>query len=131
MSKTLKSAIIAAATFTAVTIASTSGAFAACAYSEWSNTMPNHPVASMTGRNCNGSHALKAVGPDGHDFGWTPMQSTGVNSFTATFVGNEASNDVDLTLHPVSKTMNVKIVTNYNNGTSATWGGHFKLDAIH
>lgn len=127
----VKSSVLAIATFAAVTVMSSSAAFAACAYSEWTNTQPGHPVATMTGRNCNGSHALKAVGVDGFDFGWTPMQLTGINSFSATFVGNEASNDVDLTIHPLFQTMNVNIVTNYNNGTSKNWGANFNLDSIH
>lgn len=131
MKNPVRAGIIAALAFAAVTVFSAGSALAACAYSEWSNTQPGHPVATMTGRNCNGQHALKAVGADGFDFGWTPMTVTGINSFSATFVGNEASNDVDLTVHPLIQTMNVKITTNYNTGISKTWGANFKLDSIH
>lgn len=127
----IKSGILAIATFATISALSSTAAFAACVYSEWSNIIPGHPVATMTGRNCNGQHALKAVGADGFDFGWTPLTVTGINQFSATFVGDDASNDVDLTIFPLMKTMNVKIVTNYNIGTSQSWGANLKLDSIH
>lgn len=131
----VKSSLLAAATFAAISLVSTGGAFAACAYSEWVSTLPNHPVPHMTGRDCNGVLALNAFGEDAQgnvtDFGWTPMLLTSPDNFSATFVGADATNDVRLTVHAIDQTMNVAITTTLNDGTVTNWGGHYKLESIH
>lgn len=131
----LTSAAIAASVFVVASAAATSGASAACIYSEWINTMANHAIASMTGRDCNGVLALNAIGQDAQgntfDFGWTPMQITAPGSFAATFAGAEATNDVIMTVHASDKTMNTKIITTTNDGQVTEWFAHFRLDSIH
>lgn len=135
MSNKIRSTIIGAAAFAAFSVASTVGAFAACTYSEWVSTLPNHPVPYMTGRDCNGVLALNAIGEDAQgnieDFGWTPMQLTSPDNFSATFVGADATNDVHLTVHASDQTMNVAITTTLNDGTVTQWGGHYKLGSIY
>lgn len=130
----VKSTIIAAATFAAFGLASTGGALAACAYSEWASTIPNHPVPHMTGRDCDGVLALNAIGQDEFgnvkDFGWTPMTVTSPNNFHAVFTDANATNDVYLTVH-ADMTMNVGIKTTLIDGTTTNWGAHYKLESVH
>ncbi len=127
---TLLKTLGAVAMFSAA-LTSTSGAMAACVFSEWTNIVPGHALPTITGRDCNGDLSVNVIGaaPNGntHDFGWSAMQQVGPNSFTASFVDANATNNIRLDIVPQLKSMHVAIETKLNNGQVTNWGADYVL----
>lgn len=135
MTNKLKTSIIFAASAVTITLLSSTSAFAACVHTEWQNTMANHAIPTIIGRDCNGNLAVSAQGvdPQGQtvDFGWAQMQQTSADEFAAAFVGADATNNLQMKVHPVNQTMNVRISSEFNDGTSTVWFGHYKLKSTY
>ena len=122
--------LLAAMVLTA-TLVSSGQAMAACAFTEWTNILPGHPVPTITGRVCNGDLSVNVIGADGngntHDFGWAAAAQVGPDSFTASFVDANATNNLQMDIIPLLKSMHVAIETKLTNGTVTNWGGDYVL----
>ena len=107
---------------------------AAWVHTEWHNTMTDHVIPHITGRACDGVLSIGAQGLDAQgelvDLGWIQARQIGADSFTAAYVGADATNNLVMDVDPAAKTMHVKITTQHNGGNVEGWFGDYKLLAI-
>lgn len=130
----IKAGIVAVATVACATLISVGGASAACIHTEWQNTMKDHVIPHITGRDCDGVLSINAQGLDAQgqlvDFGWAQAEQIGPDTFKAAFVGADATNDLTMEVNPANETMHVAIDTKYTNGTTKEWFGNYKLNSV-
>jgi len=111
---------------------STGSALASCAYTEWTNVAPGHPLPSITARLCGEDISINVIGADPQgktfDFGWSEASNVGPNSFTATFVDANASNDILMEIDSAANTMRLTIDTTLAGGSETTqWFADYTL----
>ena len=116
---------LTAALFAITSFGAASQASAACVYLKWKNTNAANPIQRVTGRICGNNLAVK-MSAGGQSMGWTPVIKVGANTYAGAYTNADVTNNFKLTVHDADKSMNMRISTEYNNGTKNVWFAHFK-----
>lgn len=111
---------------------STGSALASCAFTEWTNVAPGHPLPTITTRLCDEEISVKVVGadPEGNtfDFGWSEATRVGENSYTSSFVDANASNSIRLDIDQQANTMRLTVNTQLAGQAEVTqWFADYTL----
>ena len=132
MRKSLISRLILFTTMTSALLMSSGSALAACAYTEWTNVQPGHPLPTITARLCGEALEVNVIGsdPQGNtfDFGWSEAVRVSENSYTSAFVDANASNSILVEIDPEANTMRLTIDTQLAGDSNVTqWFADYTL----